>query len=214
MTQEILDCLWIKALFIRLNQRRLLDSIESEKDIERLCNSIFSVLTLEGNSFFYTCNDFIEKLSMIVATKRFEGQHTKNLIDKFNMMIDVVNSYKQLSEDEKDMIIFTWSREEAEYHRLPYYKLVGYDSLEIKDILLLDNYFAPLLFDDTCGKPECQFGDFLNTINLLISRYPYIFQERHDVFCKCMFICMNAEDESASVRRRAKKTKTLLMEFE
>lgn len=214
MTHEILDCLWIKALFIQSNQRKLLAGIDSERDIEKLCNSIFNVLILEGNSFFYTCDDFVEKLSMIVATKRFEGQHTRKLIDKFNMMIDVVNSYKQLSQDEKNMIVSTWSKKEAEYHRLPYYKLLHYDSLEIKDILLLDNYFAPFLFDDTCGKAECQFGDFLNTINLLISRYSYVFQERPDVFCKCMSICMNAEEESASIRRRARKTKTLLMEFE
>lgn len=214
MTHEILDCLWIKALFIRSNQRKLLADIESEEDIERLCNSIFNILTLEGNSFFYVCDDFIEKLSMIVATKRFEGQHTRELIDKFNMIIDVVNTYKQLSQDEKNIVISAWSRKEAEYHRLPYYKLGGYDSLDIKDILLLDYYFAPFLFYDNYEKVECEFGDFLNTINLLISRYSYIFQERPDVFCKCMSICMNAEEESATIRRRAKKTKALLMKFE
>lgn len=214
MTQEILDCLWIKTLFIKLNKEQLLANITNEKDLERLCNSICKVRLLENNNFFYIRDDFIEKLETIIRNKRFEGQHSKELINHLNEMIDIIQLYKGFSEKEKKVAISTWIQEEAECRSLPYRKLKIYNISDIQDMLLVDNYCMPFLLNDDHSKADCQSGYFLNAIHLLISKYPYVFHSKPDVLFRCISVCMQAEDESFSISRRAQKVRTLLSNFE
>ena len=214
MTQEILDCLWIKALFIKSTEENILANIIDKKDLEKLGNSISKIILLENSNFFYIQDDFIRKLETIIRNKRFEGQHSQKLIGQFNEMVGAIQTYKNFSEKEKKTTISTWIQEEAEYRQLPYRKLKIYNTLDIQDMLLVDNYCMPFLLNDDNRKADCQPGDFLNAIYLLISKYPHIFHLRPDILFKCISFCMQAEDESFLISRRAQKVKTLLSNFQ
>lgn len=215
MTQEILDSLWTKSLFIKSSEKELLTTIATEEDLERLCRSIYQIQQLEKTKFFYTNPDFISKLESILLHKRFENKHSQIMVDYFNSIINVIHDYRQFSIKEKEKIVQFWIREEAEYRKLPYRKLGKYHSMEIQDILLWDNYCMPFLLNDTHETPECGPIFFLNSINLLISEYPYLFNYKPDVFYRCMSMCMQADRESTFIQqKRIQKTKTLLSKLE
>lgn len=175
MTQEILDYLLIKAQFVGMTSDELLECMKLEENFEIYCDIICQVI--EHDDFFYTSPKLIEKLATIVHTKRFEGVHKKETIADLNEMLEVINTYKNLSDSQKLLLTANWINKQAEIRKLPYRKFPGYDLERIYQFLYNEKYYADMILTQQLTDASI-YNQFycLGTINMLINEFPQVFE--------------------------------------
>lgn len=192
MTQEILDCLLIKSQFLLLTAEELLEKMDTEEKFEIYCDTICNVI--EHDRFFYTSDILIKKLQEILDAKRFSQTHKPEVIHDINEIIDVINSYKNLNCDDKEINTLTWINQQAKIRKLPHYKILKYSLESIYKIISDEVYYVDLLINK---KENIQIYNpfyLLGAINFLISEYPLVFTD-NEILSYCYSLAFMFQDK-------------------
>lgn len=187
MTQEILDCLLIKAQFILLTTEELLDKMKNEEYFEIYCNAICNIIEHDG--FFYANGEVIKKLDDIINYKRFDCKHSSEIISDINEIIGVINCYKLLSDDDKKLNTEIWVKQQVDIRKLPYSKVVQYSIESIYQILFNERYYANMIINKSAHISIYNPFYLLGTINMLINQYPAVFTDG-DILSYCYSLAL------------------------
>ena len=192
MIQEILDYLLIKAHFILCTDEEILEKVKDEQMLEIYCDNICRILANE--TFFYTDKKIMEKLETFVYKKRFEGNHKKETIVDFNIMVDAVQKYKKLSDSDKIQNTVEWINKEAEVRNLPFRRFPGYNLEAIYNCISNESYYAKMFLLDDCNLEVYDPIYILTTINLLCNCYPQVLEEDLMIISRCYASILLVED--------------------
>ena len=192
MTQEILDYLLIKAHFILCTKEELLEKVKEERLLEIYCYNICRIL--EQEQFFFTSDELMQKLETFVYEKRFDKKHEKEVVLAFNVMINYINKYKQLSNSDKMKIGAEWINQEAKVRNLPFRRFTGYNLESIYECIKNESYYAKILLLDDCALEIYNPFYLLTTINVLCNCYPNVLLENLNGVSRCCASVIVIED--------------------
>lgn len=198
MTQEILDCLLIKAQFILLTTEELLDKMKTEEYFAIYCDVICNIMEHDG--FFYVNGDIVKKLDDIVNYKRFDCKHSSEVVADINEMIGVINCYRSLSDDNKKFNTKTWIKQQIDIRKLPY-RSSQYSIESIYKILVNEHYYADIIINKNTSARIANPFYLLGTINMLINQYPEVFTDG-DILSYCYSLALTLQDKVFPKRYR------------
>lgn len=186
MIQEIYDYLWIRKYLMSVDIDTILENIKKEDNYEEIVTIISKLMQKED--FLLTYQYLQEKVRTIINENRFNYNQNKDINDEMNYIIYRLNTYRNMSDENKLRLINSFYEEEWKNRNLPliYKPAINY----------LDNFIAAdsecfvkvffeytdkekqeTVYDTTELMPVCA------TSNLLANEYPefYYNEEARDV---------------------------------
>lgn len=209
MIQEILGCLWIKRDFITLTNSQLLEKIKIEENLEFYCKGICQIL--EEDDFFYTNDNFINKIRTIVHELRFYDHYDKEIVANFNQMLEAVHRYEKMPQVEKNEIRHNWIKKEKQARKFPFQKFLSYSTGDVYELIKKDyDYFVLLA---TGNGSEFSILCILNMINWICSNYPDLLKTNLYLLQSSIYWCNVIKTDKIPIKYRT-QVFTMLKETE
>ena len=179
MTQEIFDYLLIRSYFAN-NSEKDIDELDFELEYYKSFLKNISMV-MQKEDYFLLCDELCNRVSYFIQRNRFKFNYDKEANVEMNFIIQRLNEYKRLSENEKIKRAEAFIKEEYESRKMPNKYRV---SEELPLYISRDcSYFMEILGleyngDSTISSnPNHNFEidnyfEYLSLINWLIDKYP------------------------------------------
>lgn len=187
MTQEILGCLLIKSKFIIMSAEEIIDQVCDKSLVVTYFKIIHQIM--KNDHFFFTNDEFLEKLEYFIYKKRFSEKYDKDTISIINEIICNINIFRGMNEHDQQTIRMDWLCEEVVLRELPITKYRSYNMADIYNLMVHDYLFIDTLVNNQDNNieiynPIC----CLSTINLMCNKYIQIYQENPQFLLICLYI--------------------------
>ena len=171
MTQEILDCLLIKAQLLEYKASELLEIIQTEEDIEKYFATLLKVF--QKDDFMLIDNSLLAKAREIVQERRFVYMKNPNICRYANELLSLLNTYQSMSLKETIPLKREWLVSEIMNHDLP---VALYGISEVLECIKYDYYYMACLVENETNI-EIHSSKVVATVSWLLNTYPEFFTE-------------------------------------
>ncbi len=208
MTPEILDYCLTKARLIEFSTEEILETLQTEEDLECFCHSLANVI--DSDDFLLAEESLLNKVRGIVREKRFVYPKNSSLTAYFNKFVEFYNYASCQSEETIRELQGNWLEEEVLARNLPRIS-IGYTVNDLLQYVKYDYYYMAMLISDV-GNIELRASRFLATVYWTLRLFPEFFEENPEAIDKAIAFTTFCQEKESGARRKTRKTAKVLLE--
>lgn len=172
MIQEIFDYLLIRSTLVNSTSQEIIENANDKEIFSYFVHTISSLMQQED--FILMDKSLQEKVSDFIQFYRFDYNTNKDLNQEMNYIIGRLCDYKNMSINNRKILMNNWLKQETVYRGLPWY----FSTKEnIFHLISLDIFYLNGMFLMN-GKFEIDnVIEYLSLINIILNKFPEYFNQ-------------------------------------